>query len=256
VVDLSGRVALIGGASGGVGSVVATVLAECGSDVALGCHNHPGPAEQVADQARKLGRQASLRRVDAAILEDAQRWANEVIAEHGHIDLLANCIGWPGKFELFKDQSPDTWHSALNAQLWPCINLSYAVLQHMLERGSGRMITLASDGAKLGTSGVAVATAAIGGQVAFYKSLARELARTGITVNAVCIGPTEGPILDKLLGQGDTGAKIVEAMVRGIPMKRLGKPREIANMFAFLASDEAAFITGQAISVSGGLTMY
>ena len=125
----------------------------------------------------------------------------------------------------------------------------------MLERKSGRIIALSSDGGKVGESGVAVANAGNAGLIGFAKSLAREVGRHGITANVVCPGPVEGPTLDMLRSQGDAGSRMVEEMIRRVPMKRLGTARDIANTMLFLASDEAGYITGQAISVSGGLVM-
>jgi 2-hydroxycyclohexanecarboxyl-CoA dehydrogenase len=133
--------------------------------------------------------------------------------------------------------------------------LSHCVLPHMIARKAGRILHLGSDGAKGGQSGVAVACGGIGGAIAFSKSLAREVARHGITVNVVCPGPTRTPGLGEMMKDPNVGAKLVEGAIRAIPMKRPGEPREVANAFAFLASDAASYITGQALSVSGGLTM-
>jgi 2-hydroxycyclohexanecarboxyl-CoA dehydrogenase len=129
------------------------------------------------------------------------------------------------------------------------------VIEHMLERKAGRIIALSSDGGKVGESGAAVPNAGNAGLIGFVKSLAREVGRSGITANLVCPGPIEGPSLEKLRKQGDAGARIVEEMVRRVPMKRVGTARDIATVMTFLASEEAGYITGQAISVSGGLVM-
>ncbi len=117
------------------------------------------------------------------------------------------------------------------------------------------MINISSDAARVGSSGESVYSACKGGIIAFSKTVAREVARKGITVNVVCPGPTDTPILRGFLGEGEAGKKVYDALVRAIPMKRVGQPDDIPGIVAFLASDEAAFITGQVISVSGGLTM-
>jgi NAD(P)-dependent dehydrogenase (short-subunit alcohol dehydrogenase family) len=135
------------------------------------------------------------------------------------------------------------------------LNMHHIVLPQMLERSRGRIVNIASDAARVGSSGESVYSACKGGIVSFSKTLAREVARKGITVNVVCPGPTDTPILRGFLGEGEAGQKVYEALVRAIPMKRVGQPDDIPGLVAFLASDEAAFITGQVISVSGGLTM-
>jgi 2-hydroxycyclohexanecarboxyl-CoA dehydrogenase len=173
------------------------------------------------------------------------------------VDILANCLGWSGHtlFSLFTEQKPQMWKDCVQIELMAAIYLSDAVIHHMVGRGYGRIITVGSDSSKVGETGAAASSAARAGNNAFSKSLARETGRHGITVNTVCPGPTDTPILDKLASSGGTGEKIVAALVRSIPMKRIGTPREVANAVAFLASDAASYITGQAISVSGGLTM-
>jgi NAD(P)-dependent dehydrogenase (short-subunit alcohol dehydrogenase family) len=253
--DLSGRVALVSGASGGIGSVVAEVLAECGADLALSYGRNRGRADEVARHARALGVRARLDQVDATDRLASKAWADAVRREYGKIDIVANCVGSAGGFQLFREQSPDQWRQLIDQHLWAGVYLIHAVLDHMIERGRGRIIMLSSDGAKVGQSGAALGNAGSAGLIGFGKCLAREVARHDITVNAVCPGPTRTPILDRMIAGGDTGAKLAAAAARAIPMKRAGEPREVAAVFAFLASDAASFITGQSISVSGGLTM-
>jgi 2-hydroxycyclohexanecarboxyl-CoA dehydrogenase len=132
---------------------------------------------------------------------------------------------------------------------------AHAVIFHMIERRYGRIVTVGSDSSKVGESGAAMSAAARAGNNAFSKSLAREVGRFGITVNTVCPGPTDTPILDALQSSGDTGEKLVAKLKVLNAMKRIGTPQEVANAAVFLASDAASYITGQAISVSGGLTM-
>jgi 2-hydroxycyclohexanecarboxyl-CoA dehydrogenase len=255
MIDLSGRMAMIPGASGGIGSHVAEVLCECGADVALGYHGNPKRAEELCAKALTLGRQAHAEKVDATQLEDVQRWVNAVLRQHGRIDILANCCGWNGPFQLFKDQDPTSWGSMIALEMMSCIHFSKAVVGHMIERRQGRIITVGSDSGKVGNSGSAVSAAGRGGVNAFSKSLARELGRYNITVNVICPGPTETPVFDALRNQGDTGEKLVASMLSSIPLKRPAHPREIGATVAFLASEWGGYITGQAISVSGGLTM-
>jgi len=255
--NLQECVALMPGASGGIGREVARVYAEAGCDLALGYHSRPDEAGAAGDYARSLGRRVRVDRVDTSTYGETDRWVKDVLVEFGRIDILASCVGahLPQGFSLFTSQDPATWPAIIQAQLMSFIHLSRAVLDGMIARKSGRILSIGSDSGKVGESGVAVATAAHGGLIAFAKSLAREVGRHGVSVNIVCPGPTEGPTLEQLRRQGDTGARIVEEMIRRVPMKRLGRAREVASAMAFLASPEAGFITGQAISVSGGLVM-
>ena len=257
MIELAGRTALIPGASGGIGREVARAFAECGCDLALGYFTREPEARETLEYARGLGRRVRLDRVDTSSYEAAKRWVDDVLAEYGHIDILASCVGahLPQGFSLFTRQDPASWHKIIDGQLMSFIYLCRPLAEHMMERKAGRIIALASDGGKVGESGLAVANAGNAGVIGFAKSLARELGRHGITVNVVCPGPIQGPTLDKVRSEGDTGTKLVEEMIRRVPMKRLGTARDIAAAMAFLASADAAFITGQAISVSGGLVM-
>ncbi len=257
LIDVSGRVAIVPGASGGIGSAVAEVLAECGADVALGYRSNRQRVDEVLDHVGKLGRRASAHQVDATDPAAIKAWVDQVIADYGQVDILANCLGWKGhtSFSLFTEQDPASWRACVEIELMACIYFADAVIPHMIERRYGRIVTIGSDSSKVGESGAAASAAARAGNNAFSKSLARECSRHGVTVNTVCPGPTDTPVLDQLNNSGDTGQKIVAALIRSIPMKRIGTPREVANAVAFLASDAASYITGQAISVSGGLTM-
>ena len=257
LIDMAGRVAIIPGASGGMGSVVAEVLAECGADVVLGYWSNRERIDEVLAHVQGLGRRASAHKVDAADHAAIKFWVDQTIADYGQIDILANCLGWKGhtSFSLFTEQNPRSWRDCVDIELMASIHFADAVIRHMIDRKYGRIVTVGSDSSKVGESGAAASAAARAGNNAFSKSLARECGRHGITVNTICPGPIETPVLDRLTKSGDTGQKIVAALIRSVPMKRIGTPREVANSVAFLASDAASYITGQAISVSGGLTM-
>ena len=170
------------------------------------------------------------------------------------IDVLVNNAGWD-RFQNFVDTQPAEWDQLFDINLRGPLNMHHLVLPGMLARGGGRIVNISSDAARVGSSGESVYSACKGGIISFSKTLAREVARKGITVNVVCPGPTDTPILRGFLGEGDAGQKVYEALVRAIPMKRVGQPDDIPGIVAFLASDDSGFITGQVISVSGGLTM-
>jgi NAD(P)-dependent dehydrogenase (short-subunit alcohol dehydrogenase family) len=257
MIDLAGKVALIPGASGGIGREVARAFVAAGCDVALGYYSSPGPAKEIVEFASRQGRRGRVDKVDTSDLAQARGWAVATLATFGRIDILASCVGahLPQGFSPFVQQDPTTWKGIIDSQLMAFIYLCRPLVEHMLERKRGRIIALSSDGGKVGESGAAVANAGNAGLIGFVKSLAREVGRSGVTANLVCPGPIEGPSLEMLRSQGDSGARMVEEMIRRVPMKRLGTARDIANAMTFLASDEAGYITGQAISVSGGLVM-
>ncbi len=257
MINLEGRTALVPGANGGIGSVVAEELAKAGADLALTYNTKTSRVEEVADMARKLGRRVSVDKLNARDRTDINDWVKRKILEFGKVDILMNCLGWSGHtaFVLFIEQEPDRWQECMDVEFMACAYLSRAVIGHMIERRYGRIVTIGSDSSKVGESGAAISAAARAGNNAFSKSLAREVGRYGITINTVCPGPTDTPVLTSLASSGDTGQKLVAKLVQLNVMKRVGTPLEVANVAVFLASDAASYITGQAISVSGGLTM-
>lgn len=257
MINLEGRVALVPGANGGIGSVVAETLARAGADLALTYNSKTTRVEEVADLGRKQGRRVSIDKLDARDRTAIEIWVKNKISEFGKVDILMNCVGWSGhtSFVLFTEQDPDSWQEVMDVEMMSLAYLSRAVITHMMERRYGRIVTIGSDSSKVGESGAAISAAARAGNNAFSKSLAREVGRFGITVNTVCPGPTDTPILNSLQSSGDTGEKLVAKLKVLNAMKRIGTPQEVANAAVFLASDAASYITGQAISVSGGLTM-
>ena len=165
-----------------------------------------------------------------------------------------NNAGWD-ELRPFLETDEPFWDRVIEVNFKGGLRLTHAVLPGMVERGWGRIVNIGSDAGRVGSSLESVYSGAKGGVIAFTKTIAREVARSGVTANTVCPGPTETPMLEQMAGADEQGAKVIEAMRRAVPMKRLGTPEDVAAAVAFLASDEAGFITGQTLSVSGGLTM-
>ena len=240
---LARKIALVTGGGGAIGSAICRRFAEEGAKLLV--------ADRDADAAKRVAKEVS----GEALAFDIADYAAASSALRGReVDVLVNNAGWD-RFQNFVDSKPEEWEQLLAVNLRGPLNMHHLVLPGMLARGRGRVINISSDAARVGSSGEAVYSACKGGVLSFSKTLAREVARRGVTVNVVCPGPTDTPILRGFLGEGEAGQKVYDALVRAIPMKRVGQPADIPGIVAFLASDEAAFITGQVISVSGGLTM-
>jgi 2-hydroxycyclohexanecarboxyl-CoA dehydrogenase len=178
----------------------------------------------------------------------------EALAQFGQIDILVNNAGWD-RMGLFLDTDESTWDRIIGVNLKAVLYVCKAVMPHMVARGAGKVVNVASDAGRVGSSGEAVYSATKGAVIAFSKALAREMARHRITVNVVCPGLTETPLLQSLRDQSPKMEKILEAVTRATPLGRVATPEEIAGAVAFFASPKADFITGQTLSVSGGLTM-
>ena len=240
---LAGKQVLVTGGGGAIGAAICRRFAEEGARVLV--------ADRVRDAAERV---ASECNGEALVFDIGDyRGAKAAIGERA-VDVLVNNAGWD-RFQNFADSKPEDWEELIAVNLRGPLNMHHVVLAQMLARAAGRIVNISSDAARVGSSGEAVYSACKGGIISFSKTLAREVARKGITVNVVCPGPTDTPILRGFLGEGEAGQKVYDALVRAIPMKRVGQAADIPGIVAFLASDEAAFITGQVISVSGGLTM-
>jgi len=249
---LQGKMAIVTGGGSGIGRAICLRLAAEGVTVSIFDRNAEAGAA-VAREASELGPPAHVQAVD--ITDHAAVTAAVAVSENqaGPTGILVNNAGWD-KFAYFLDTEPPLWDQLIAVNLKGPINLHHAVLKGMQARGAGRVINIASDAGRVGSSMEAVYSACKGGIIAFTKTMAREMARSGVTLNAVCPGPTETPLLEGFL-EGPQGQKIYEGLKRAIPLGRLGQPDDIPGIVAFLASDDAQFITGQVISVSGGLTM-
>lgn len=244
---LEGKVALVTGAAGGIGRAIALRLAEEGVRVAA-TDLDAGAVREVARAAKGLVLALRLDVTDETSIRDA---VDECERALGPLAVLVNNAGWD-KVEPFVESAVETWDRLIAINLKGPLLCTRAVLDGMIARGSGRIVSIASDAGRVGSSGEAVYSAAKAGVIGFTKTLARELAKSGITVNAVCPGPTDTPLL---AGIGEGNPKLVQALARAVPMGRIGRPEEVAAAVAFLASDDAGLGTGQTPSVSGGLTM-
>lgn len=242
---LENSIAIVTGAGQGIGKGIATTLAAEGATVVVTDINE----ETATATAAELGGLGLV--ADVSSLESVQQMVARVIEEHGRVDVLVNNAGWDVAGP-FLESDPQLWDRIMRINLHGVFHTSYAVMPHMAQAGSGAVVNVSSDAGRVGSSGEAVYSAAKGGVIAFTKTMARETARHGLRVNAVCPGPTDTALFASI---GGDNPKLREALTKAIPMRRLGQPEDLANAVAFLASDEAAFITGQTLSVSGGLTM-
>ena len=250
--DLKGKVAIVTGAGGGIGRAISVKFASLGANVVAADIKQEGAGETVS-LVEKAGTKGLAMNTDITSLPQVQAMVKKTLEAFGQVDILVNNAGWD-KIEPFVKNSPELWDRVISINLKGPIQCTRAVLDPMMERKYGKIVSISSDAGRVGSTGEAVYSACKGGIIAFTKTMAREMARYQINVNCICPGATDTPLLAEITG-GETGAKIIEAMVKAVPFRRLGKPEDIAGAVAFLASDEASFITGQTLSVSGGLTM-
>ena len=247
---LEGRVAMVTGAGRGIGEAIARALAADGAAVAV-CDVDGPTAAASAQRLSEGGARALAVQMDVTDSAAVRQAAERITRELGPIDILVNNAGWD-KVEPFVQSTEETWDKVIAINLKGPIRCARAVLDGMIERRRGKIISIGSDAGRVGSSGEAVYSAAKGGVIAFTKTLARELARYNVNVNCVCPGPTDTQLLADVAAGNP---RLADALKRAIPLGRLGQPKDIAAAVAFLASEGADFITGQTLSVSGGLTM-
>ena len=241
-----GKTAVVTGAASGIGRATAQAFAKAGAAVIL-ADLSVDKGEQAAAELRAAGLEATYIALDVTSDESIAKFAAAALAQ-GEIHILANVAGY-GKGQPFIDNTPDFWDRVVDVNLMGPIKLTRALLGPMIERRSGKIVNVASDAGRVGSSGETVYSGAKGGLIAFSKGLAREMARYSINVNSVCPGPTETPMLMAL------PENHLEAFRKAIPLKRFAQPGEIASAILFFASEHSNYITGQTLSVSGGLAM-
>jgi len=250
---LEGKTVIVTGGGGSIGRAICERYAEFGCKVGVFDINAERALEtvQAVDKAGGKGYPVEADITDHAAVKKVVAGFEKAA---GPTDILVNNAGWD-KLINFVQTDPEFWNKIIAINLHGPLNLCHAVLPGMIERGHGRIVNIASDAGRVGSSGEGVYSACKGGIIAFTKTVAREVARKGVTLNSVCPGPTDTNLLAEIAGDGAMGDKIRNALINAVPMKRVGKPEDIPGAVLFLSSDDAAFITGQTISVSGGLTM-
>jgi len=249
----SGKAVLVTGGGGGIGGATCRRFAAEGAKVAV-LDLDRDAAERVAADIRIKGDTALAIACDITDRKSVDAAIEAAESAHGPADVLVNNAGWD-VFKLFAKTEPADWDRLIAVNLIGALNMHHAVLPGMVERRRGRIVNIASDAGRVGSSGEAVYAACKGGLIAFSKTLAREHARHGITVNVVCPGPTETALFEGYKKGAGNPEKLVEAFTRSIPLGRIGKPDDLPGAIVFFASDDAAYVTGQVLSVSGGLTM-
>jgi len=245
------EVAFVTGGAGAIGAAVCHRLAAAGRRVVV-VDLDAGAAERIAGELDGDGhRGVGLDVADTDAVADATATLE---GDVGPIGTLINVAGWD-RFLPFVETTPEFWERVIGSNYRGTLNPVRAVLPRMIERQRGRIVSVASDAARVGSSLESVYAGAKGAVISFSKSIAREVARYGITVNVVCPGPTDTPLIRGMADELGSGERFVDALTRAIPMRRLATAEDVAPAIVFLASDDAGFITGQTLSVSGGLTM-
>lgn len=243
---LDGKKALVTGGASGIGRATVLTLARAGAAVVCADINE-AQGTALAREAAEAGLKVDAVGIDLGDPQATRRAAAAVLERHGRIDILVNGAGW-GDIQPYMQNAPDFMDRVIAINLGGPVHLTQALLPPMIEANAGRIINIASDAGRVGSGGETVYAAAKGGVITFTKSLAREVARYAINVNCVCPGPTDTPML------ATRSEKLREAFIKAIPFRRFAKPEEIADAILFFASERSSYVTGQILSVSGGMT--
>ena len=250
---VAARAAIVSGAGRGIGRAIALALAQEGRSVAV-ADLLAEQANGVAEEIVQAGGRATAVELDVTDAGSVAGAVARATAELGPLEILVNNAGWD-ELRPFTETDERFWERVLDVNFKGALRMTHALLPGMIERGFGRIVCIGSDAGRVGSSLESVYAGAKGGLIAFTKTIAREAARHGVTANTVCPGPTDTPMLAAIAAAGGDAERVIGAMTRAVPMRRLARPEEIAAAVAFFASERAGFITGQTLSVSGGLTM-
>ncbi len=245
--DITGKIALVTGGASGIGAATCEAFAKAGGHVIIADINVEG-GEKVAKSIAESGGKAQFFKLDVTNEDSIKKAAANIEKEHGKLDIFVSAAGWD-IIEPFMKNTPDYWEKIMSLNFMGPVRLTRAVIPLLVEGGGGKIVMVSSDAGRVGSYGETVYAGAKGGIIAFTKSLAREMTRSNINVNCICPGPTDTPLF---ASQPD---KLKTALTNAIPLKRVGKPSEVADGVLFFASPRSSFCTGQVLSVSGGLTM-
>ncbi len=247
-----GRSIIVTGAASGIGRAISEYLAERGATVGIFDQNETG-ANDTAAYIESQGGRADAYKVDICDYAAVEQATVSFVSVNGPLYGLVNNAGWD-EARNFIDTEPSFWRKVIDINLYGPLNITHVACRLMAENGEGRVVSVASDAGRVGSSGEAVYSAAKGGTIALMKTLAREFARNGITFNSVCPGPTDTPLLASF--NESSGGKLAPALERSIPMKRLAQPTDFPQVVSMFLDPASNYITGQTISVSGGLSMH
>lgn len=253
MVDMNDKTVIVTGGARGIGSAVVQAFAEAGADVVIGdlrCEDANATAIKISET---FCRRVVAVQTDVTKRAEVEKLRDETLRGFGKIDVLVNCAGWDRLLPFLKT-TPDLWQKVLSINFLGVVNMCHVILPHMVERKQGAIINISSDTGLVGSFGEAIYASSKAAIMAFSKTIAREHARDNIRVNVVSPGLCDTPLIDEMRADEFT-AKILGSIVNFIPLKRLGRPEEIAPMVVFLASDAASYITGQVFSINGGLNM-
>jgi 2-hydroxycyclohexanecarboxyl-CoA dehydrogenase len=242
--QLNGKIALVTGAASGIGRATCQALVDSGALTYVADINQAAGEEAAA----RMGSNARFLALDVTSDAAISSAADALKQQHGKLDIFVSAAGWD-IIQPFMENTPEYWDRIMALNFMGPVRLTRALLPLLIEARESRIVMVGSDAGRVGSSGESVYAGAKGGVIAFTKSLAREVVRYGVNVNCVCPGPTDTPLF------ATHGEKMREALIRAIPMRRLAKPSEIADAILFFASGRSSYITGQVLSVSGGLTM-
>jgi 2-hydroxycyclohexanecarboxyl-CoA dehydrogenase len=248
-----GRTAMVTGGARGIGAAIAKGLAQDGLAVVI-ADMRGEEAEAMAAEINAGGANAFAVELDVTDTEAVNRAVAAARERYGRIDVLVNNAGWD-ELMPFLDTDEPFWDRVLDINFKGALRLTHAALPAMIDQGWGRLINIGSDAGRVGSSLESVYSGAKGGIIAFTKTVAREVARSGVTANVVCPGPTDTPFLRETAAKAKDAEAVLSSMARAVPMKRLAQPEEVAAAVRFFADEHAGYITGQTLSVSGGLTM-